>query len=413
MSQLIEKSKKLKEASQFLATASTNIKNEALLLAAEAIEENKQLILTENQRDIEAAMKKGMKESLIDRLRLDDGRIQGIIEGIKAIIKLKDPVWRSNEVWSLENGLTISKMSVPLGVIGIIYESRPNVTVDAFSLALKSGNGILLRGSSSAIHSNKALVRALREGLQQSQISPEVIQLVEDLDRKLVEEMLTLNDYIDVIIPRGGADLIRFVVDHATVPTIETGVGNCHIFVDESADLTKALAIIENAKVQRPGVCNACETVLIHEKIALQFLPMLEDRLKGQVEFRGCSKAQEIINTGGATEADWAEEYLDYILAIRVVENIEEALNHIQQYGTKHSEAILTESYGNANEFLRKVDAAAVYVNASTRFTDGSEFGFGAEMGISTQKVHARGPMGLNELVTVKYTIIGDGQIRE
>lgn len=413
MSELIEKCKKLKEASQLLATVSTTIKNEALKYTAEAIKENKALILRENQKDIDAALKKGMKESLIDRLRLNNARIEGMIEGIEAIIKFKDPVWKSNEVWSLENGLTVSKMSVPLGVIGIIYESRPNVTVDAFSLAFKSGNGILLRGSSSAIHSNKALVKAIREGLQKSQISPEVIQLVEDLDRRLVEEMLRMNEYIDVIIPRGGADLIRFVVDHATVPTIETGVGNCHIFIDESADSDKALAIIENAKVQRPGVCNSCETVLVHQSIAGQFLPMLKNNLEDRVALRGCAKTRQIIDVQQATEADWAEEYLDYILAIKVVEGLDEAITHITRYGTKHSEAILTESYSNANEFLRRVDAAAVYVNASTRFTDGAEFGFGAEMGISTQKIHARGPMGLNELVTIKYTIIGDGQIRE
>lgn len=413
MSQLIEKCKKLRAASQDLAAVSTNIKNEALLYAAEALKKNQQFILAENQKDIDVAVKKGTKESLIDRLRLNEARIQGMIESIESIVKLKDPVWKSNDVWTLENGLTISKMSVPLGVIGIIYESRPNVTVDAFSLALKSGNGILLRGSSSAIHSNIALVKAIKEGLEQSKISSDVIELVEDLDRGLVEEMLKLNEYIDVIIPRGGADLIRFVVDHATVPTIETGVGNCHIYVDESADLTKALAILENAKIQRPGVCNACETTLIHESIAQSFLPMLHESFKNRVEIRGCDITRQMIDVKEAQKTDWSEEYLDYILAVKVVKDLNEAIQHIQQYGTKHSEAILTENYSNANEFLRKVDAAAVYVNASTRFTDGGEFGFGGEMGISTQKIHARGPMGLNELVTVKYTIIGNGQIRE
>ena len=309
--------------------------------------------------------------------------------------------------------MTISKMTVPLGVIGIIYESRPNVTVDAFSLALKSGNCILLRGSSSAIHSNKVLVRAIKEGLRKSKVSEHMVALIEDTDRNIVKEMLTLNEYIDVIIPRGGADLIRFVVDHATVPTIETGIGNCHIYVDESANLENALQIITNAKTQRPGVCNACETTLIHENIAPKFLPMLAAALKDKVELRGCLRTREIIQVTEAMDMDWMEEYLDYILAVKVVSNVDEAIRHIQEYGTKHSEAIITENYTNANYFLRRVDAAAVYVNASTRFTDGGAFGFGGEMGISTQKIHARGPMGLNELVTVKYTVVGNGQIRQ
>lgn len=413
MSRLIEKCKRLRLASQSLSIVSTKIKNEALLFAAEALINNQDFILQENQKDIDIALRAGTKESLIDRLRLNKYRIQGMVDSLESIVKLKDPVWRSNDVWTLENGLTISKMSVPLGVIGIIYESRPNVTVDAFSLALKSGNGILLRGSSSAIHSNIALVKSIKKGLKKSKINPDVIELVEDLDRDLVKEMLTLNDYIDVIIPRGGADLIRFVIDNATVPTIETGVGNCHIFVDESADLIRALDIVENAKVQRPGVCNACETTLIHEKIAASFLPMLMERLRDRVELRGCYKTLQLIDVNEAQLTDWSEEYLDCILAVKVVTSMEDAIEHIQKYGTKHSEAILTENYTNANEFLRKVDAAAVYVNASTRFTDGGEFGFGGEMGISTQKIHARGPMGLNELVTVKYTIVGTGQIRE
>lgn len=413
MSQLIEKCKRLKKASKDLAVAPSNSKNKALLLAAEALRNNKEFILAENQKDIDIAIRKGTKESLIDRLRLTEGRIEGMINSIESIVKLKDPVWNSNDVWTLENGLTISKMKVPLGVIGIIYESRPNVTVDAFSLALKSGNCILLRGSSSAIHSNIALVNAIKNGLAKSQISPEVIELIEDLDRGIVEEMLKLNQYIDVIIPRGGAELIRFVVDHGTVPTIETGVGNCHIYVDESADLNMALSIIENAKFQRPGVCNACETTLIHSAVAPLLLPMLQKSFKNRVELRGCKKTLQLIEAKEAQETDWGEEYLDYILAVKVVNNMDEAINHIQKYGTNHSEAIITENYTNANKFLRNVDAAAVYVNASTRFTDGEEFGFGGEMGISTQKIHARGPMGLNELVTVKYTIIGNGQIRE
>lgn len=413
MSNLIGKCTLLKQASSSLGAVSTSSKNNALDLVVESLKKNAEYILSENNKDVEAARAKGTKESLIDRLRLNEDRIEGMVDSINTIIKLKDPIWRSNDVWTLENGLTINKMTVPLGVIGIIYESRPNVTVDAFSLALKSGNCILLRGSSSAINSNKALVKAIKEGLRLSDISEDVIQLIEDTDRSIVKEMLTLNEYIDVIIPRGGADLIRFVVDNATVPTIETGIGNCHIYVDESANLENAVNIITNAKVQRPGVCNACETTLVHESIASQFLPMLYAALSDKVEIRGCNKTKEFINSKEAIDSDWAEEYLDYILAVKVVSDIDEAIEHIQKYGSKHSEAIITENFTNANYFLRRVDAAAVYVNASTRFTDGGAFGFGGEMGISTQKIHARGPMGLNELVTVKYTIIGNGQIRE
>ena len=396
-----------------LPTVSTKSKNEALSLVANSLRKNLAHILSENQKDIQIAKEKGTKESIIDRLRLNEDRMQGIIDSIDTIIKLDDPVWKSNDVWTLENGLTISKMTVPLGVIGIIYESRPNVTVDAFSLALKSGNCILLRGSSSAIHSNKALVKAIKEGLKESEISPEVVQLVDDPDRNIVKEILTSNEYIDVIIPRGGVDLIRFVVDNATVPTIETGAGNCHIYVDESANLENAVDIIANAKMQRPGVCNACETVLIHKNIAAEVLPKLYDVLDTKVELRGCSETRKIINIKEALDEDWEKEYLDYILAIKIVSNIDEAVEHIQRYGTMHSEAIITENFTNANHFLKRVDASTVYVNASTRFTDGGEFGFGGEMGISTQKIHARGPMGLNELVTVKYTILGNGQIRE
>lgn len=405
--------KKMYEASQVLATMDTKSKNEALKEVALSLKEHQKFILSENQKDIEKAIENKMKESLIDRLRLSEVRINDMIEGIYNIIKMKDPVWKSNEVWTLENGLTVSKMTVPIGVIGIIYESRPNVTVDAFSLTLKSGNCILLRGSSSSIHSNRALVYAMKEGLKKSNISEDVIGFVDDPNRSVVKEMLTLNEYIDLIIPRGGSGLIKFVVNNASVPTIETGVGNCHIFVDETANIQKAVDIIENAKVQRPGVCNACETVLVHKSIASEFLPKLYDYLKDRVEIRGCEDTQKLIPVKCATKEDWAEEYLDYILAIKIVENFEEAILHIRKYGTKHSEAILTENLSNANNFLRQVDAAAVYVNASTRFTDGSQFGFGAEMGISTQKMHARGPMGLNELVTVKYTILGNGQIRE
>ncbi|WZL74908.1 glutamate-5-semialdehyde dehydrogenase [Clostridiaceae bacterium 35-E11] len=413
MSYLVDKCKLLHKAAQPLSVTDTKSKNEALREVAISLKKYESFILEENQKDVEEAKKNNVKASLIDRLSLNQQRIDGMIEGIHTIIDLKDPVWKSNEVWTLENGLTLSKMTVPLGVIGIIYESRPNVTVDAFALALKSGNCILLRGSSSSIHSNKALVYAIKEGLKKSTISEEVIGFIDRADRTVVSEMLTLNEYIDLIIPRGGRELIQFVVKNASVPTIETGVGNCHIFVDETANLEGAVDIIENAKVQRPGVCNACETVLVHQNIARIFLPELYKRLNERVEIRGCKKTQEIVTIKEATEEDWKEEYLDYIIAVKVVDDVHAAISHIHQYGTKHSEAILTENLMHANLFTRQVDAAAVYVNASTRFTDGGEFGFGGEMGISTQKIHARGPMGLNELVTVKYTIMGNGQIRK
>lgn len=413
MSSLVEKCTKLREASHLLSTVPTKFKNDALNLVVKSLEKNHSYILAENEKDIKIAEEEGTKSSLIDRLTLNESRMQGMIDGVNTIIDLKDPIWRSNDVWTTETGLTISRMTVPLGVIGIIYESRPNVTVDAFALALKSGNCILLRGSSLAIHSNRALVKAIKEGLRQSEISEEVIQLIDDSDRNIVREMLTSNEYIDVIIPRGGPELIRFVVDNATVPTIETGAGNCHTYVDDSANLEDAVNIIINAKTQRPGVCNACETALIHENVAEDILPKLYDALNDRVDLRGCPKTRKIIDIKEATDDDWAEEYLDDILAIKIVSDVHEAVDHIQKYGTGHSEAIVTENFTNANYFLRKVDAAAVYVNVSTRFTDGGEFGFGGEMGISTQKIHARGPMGINELVTIKYTIVGNGQIRE
>ncbi len=413
MSYIIDKLGLLKKSEVKLSGASTKDKNEALLKVAEAIEDNRGEILEKNKLDIQNARIVKMSEALIDRLLLDDGRINGIIEGIKTVIKLPDPVWKSDKVWTIENGLTISKMTVPLGVMGIVYESRPNVTVDAFSLALKSGNCILLRGSSSAINSNLALVKAIKEGLNNSNISSDVIQFIEDTDRKYVLEMLKAKDYIDLVIPRGGKNLIDFVLDNASVPTLQTGEGNCHVFVDESADLDKALLIVENAKTHRVGVCNACETLLVHEKIAEKFLPVLYEKLKDKVELRGCHSTLSILTIVRASELDWYEEYLSHVLAIKVVNGVDEAISHINKYGTKHSEAIVTENYTNANKFLRQVDASTVYVNASTRFTDGGEFGFGAEMGISTQKIHARGPVGLEQLVTNKYVVLGEGQIRK
>ncbi|AOT68203.1 glutamate-5-semialdehyde dehydrogenase [Geosporobacter ferrireducens] len=413
MSSLIIQCKKLRDAAKVLGIADTKTKNKALANVAKRLRIHQEYIMQENEKDVFNARKAGIKESLIDRLRLDENRIEDMIQGIQKIIDLRDPIWNSDRVWTLENGLTISKMTVPLGVIGIIYESRPNVTIDAFALALKSGNCILLRGSSTSIHSNRALVYAVKEGLKESGLPEEIIGFIDDVDRSVVMEMLTLNEYIDLIIPRGGKELIQFVIENATVPTIETGVGNCHIYIDERANLKKALRIVENAKIQRPGVCNACETILIHEQVASEFLPQLYKQFDGIVDIMGCEKTRGIITVKTAEEQDWMEEYLDYKVAIKVVQNIQEAILHIDRYGTKHSEAIVTESLENANLFLRQIDAAAVYVNASTRFTDGGQFGFGAEMGISTQKIHARGPIGLEELVTSKYTIMGNGQIRE
>lgn len=413
MTYISDKGRRLRKVETELSTASTEDKNRALKKVIESLENHRKDILESNALDIELAEKNNMKAGLIDRLKLDNIRLDGIIESIDTVIKLQDPIWKSDKVWTIENGLTISRMTVPLGVIGIIYESRPNVTVDAFSLALKSGNCIMLRGSSSAIHSNKALVNAIKEGLRASNISEDVVQFIEEKDRQYVNDMLKANEYLDLIIPRGGKELIDFVVENSSVPTLQTGVGNCHIFVDESADIKKALNIVNNAKTQRIGVCNACETLLVHEAIADEFLPMLYNKFKDTVEIRGCTKTREIIEAKEAKESDWKEEFLDYIIAVKVVKDINEAIDHIGVYGSKHSEAIVTENFTNSKIFLRKVDASTVYVNASTRFTDGGEFGFGAEMGISTQKTHARGPVGLEQLVIYKYLVIGDGQIRK
>lgn len=413
MSYIENKGKLLKSAEKIVSIASTEDKNDALRFVAEAIDKGRNDILMANKIDIKNAKENNMKEGLVDRLLLDDKRIDGILDGIYTVIKLPDPVWQSNRVWTLENGLTISKMTVSLGVIGIVYESRPNVTVDAFSLALKSGNCILLRGSSTAINSNIALVNAIKAGLRKSNITEDVVQFIEDTDRQLVMDMLNATEYMDLVIPRGGKDLIEFVIKNASVPTLQTGEGNCHIYVDKSADLEKALPIVINAKTQRVGVCNACETLLVHKDVSKEFLPRVYEALKDRVELRGDCISNEIIPIVKATDEDWALEYLDFIMAVKVVEDIDEAIAHINKYGSKHSEAIITENLTNANKFQRQVDASCVYVNASTRFTDGGEFGFGAEMGISTQKTHARGPVGLEQLVTYKYLIMGQGQTRK
>lgn len=414
MSELIIKGQKAKEASYELSNASTNAKNDALLFMAEELINEKVSILKANEIDVENAKANGMSEAMLDRLSLNEDRINGMADGLKELIGLQDPIGEVISMWQRPNGLQIGQKRVPLGVIGIIYEARPNVTCDAAGLCLKSGNTVILRGGSDAINSNKEIVRVLIKGLEKAGLPKECVQLIEDTSRQVATDMMKLNEYIDVLIPRGGAGLIQSVVKNSTVPVIETGTGNCHIYVDESADFDMAKNIAVNAKASRPSVCNAAEKLLINENIAEEFLPIAVKVLReAGVVLRGDEKAQAIIDDiEKANDEDWGKEYLDYVMAVKIVKDVDEAINHINKYGTGHSEAIITESYKNSQKFLQKVDAAAVYVNASTRFTDGSEFGFGAEIGISTQKLHARGPMGLKELTTIKYVIYGNGQIR-
>lgn len=414
MSSLISMGQKAKEASYELGVASPGQKNEALTFMAEELIKAKEEIIKANEIDRQNAIKKGITDALLDRLSLDDSRIEAMAQGLLDIVKLQDPVGEVTNMWQMPNGLQIGQKRVPIGVLGIIYESRPNVTSDAAGLCLKSGNAVILRGASDAINSNKAVAKALVAGIKRSGLPQDCVQLLEDTSRETAREMMRLNNYIDVLIPRGGAGLIKSVVQNATVPVIETGTGNCHIFVDETADLEMAKAIVLNAKVQRPGVCNAAEKLLVHESIANEFLPTIVKALRENgVEIRGCDKAQAIVDDIKVIEEpEWHQEYLDLIIAVKVVKDVDEAIKHINKYNTGHSESIVTESYKNSQKFLQRVDAAAVYVNASTRFTDGGEFGFGGEIGISTQKLHARGPMGLKELTTSKYIIFGDGQIR-
>ena len=414
MSSLISMGQKAKEASYELGVASPGQKNEALTFMAEELIKAKEEIIKANEIDRQNAIYKGITDALLDRLSLDDSRIEAMAQGLLDIVKLQDPVGEVTNMWQMPNGLQIGQKRVPIGVLGIIYESRPNVTSDAAGLCLKSGNAVILRGASDAINSNKAVAKALVAGIKRSGLPQDCVQLLEDTSRETAREMMRLNDYIDVLIPRGGAGLIKSVVQNATVPVIETGTGNCHIFVDETADLEMAKAIVLNAKVQRPGVCNAAEKLLVHESIANEFLPTIVKALRENgVEVRGCDKAQAIVDDIKVIEEpEWHQEYLDLIIAVKVVKDVDEAIKHINKYNTGHSESIVTESYKNSQKFLQRVDAAAVYVNASTRFTDGGEFGFGGEIGISTQKLHARGPMGLKELTTSKYIIFGDGQIR-
>ncbi|HBI04435.1 MAG TPA: glutamate-5-semialdehyde dehydrogenase, partial [Paenibacillaceae bacterium] len=414
--QLIEKAKKAKEAALTLAMLSTEEKNKALLSMAEGLEANIAPIIEANALDIEAAKNSGVSNALIDRLSLNDTRILDMAAGLRQVVSLPDPVGEVLESWSRPNGLNIEKVRVPLGVIGMIYEARPNVTVDAAGLSIKTGNAVLLGGSSSALHSNQKIVAILRDSLGKTQVPAEAIQLLEEGTREEVNQLLKLNEYLDVLIPRGGAGLIRSVVENSSVPVLETGVGNCHIYVDETANLEMAQQIITNGKTQRPAVCNATETLLVNEEWAKHNLTqLLQPLVEKGVELRGCPKTLEYAPTLPiipATDEDWGTEFLDYTLAVSIVPSVQEAISHISKYGTKHSESIVTEKQQNADLFLSQVDAAAVYHNASTRFTDGFEFGFGAEIGISTQKLHARGPMGLPALTSYKYKIFGTGQIR-
>ena len=406
--------KNARNAEVLVRNLSANEKNEVLLKVAEALTENADTLTAANALDVENGRKNNMPEALVDRLLLTGDRIQGMAEGLRQVAALEDPVGEVLGMKKRPNGLMIGQKRVPLGVIGIIYEARPNVTADAFALCFKTGNVVILKGGSDAIQSNEAIVKCIREVLQEQGITEDAIQLITDTSRETTAEFMKMNQYVDVLIPRGGRGLIKAVVENSTIPVIETGTGNCHTYVDETADLQMAADIIMNAKTQRVGVCNACESVLVHEKVKDEFLPVLARRLQEkQVEIRADEAACELIpGAVHATEEDWGREYLDYILSLKVVSSVEEAISHINQYNTGHSEAIITNNYEHAQKFLDQVDAAAVYVNASTRFTDGFEFGFGAEIGISTQKLHARGPMGLLALTTTKYIIYGNGQIR-
>ena len=417
--QLEELGKSAKEVESFMRVLDTNKKNEVLRLAAENLKKDSQRILEANEKDMETGRKKGMSEGLLDRLLLTEDRIEQIAEGLLQVAALDDPIGEVLSMKKRPNGLMIGQKRVPLGVIGIIYEARPNVTADAFALCFKTGNVVILKGGSDAIHSNMAIVASLQATLEQADVPKTAIQLIEDTSHETAQKFMKMNRYIDVLIPRGSARLIQAVVNNATVPVIETGTGNCHIFVDESADFDMAVNIIFNAKTHRISVCNACESLVIHQNIVKDFMPLLAKKLKERnVEIRGdetilAALSDSEAKTASATEEDWGTEYGDYIISAKTVSGIDEAIAHINRYNTGHSEAIITNNYTNAEKFLNEVDAAAVYVNASTRFTDGFEFGFGAEIGISTQKLHARGPMGLEALTSTKYIIYGNGQVRE
>lgn len=403
-----------KEAEKTLMIASSEKKNQVLKKIAEGLIENTDKIIEANKVDLENGEKNGMEKSMLDRLKLDKERIEGMAKGVLDVATLPEPVGRILSATERPNGLRIEKVSTPIGVIAVIFEARPNVTSDAAALCLKSGNTVILRGGKEAINSNKTIAKVMRQAVKEAGMPEDVIQLVEDTSRESANELMKMNEYVDVLIPRGGAGLIQAVVKNATVPVIETGVGNCHIYIDKNADLKKAVDIVFNAKTSRPSVCNAAESLLIHKDIAKEALVAIKNKLdEKDVTLVGDSKAREIIpDMEKATDADWATEYLDYKMSVKIVDSVEEAIDHIYKYSTGHSECIVTENAGTAEKFMNQVDSAAVYLNASTRFTDGGEFGFGAEIGISTQKLHARGPIGLPELQSFKYKIYGDGQIR-
>jgi glutamate-5-semialdehyde dehydrogenase len=406
--------KRAKATAPALAVLSSAQKDKLLATIADYLIAGTKEICAENAVDLENGIQKGLSKALIDRLTLNPQRIEAMAEGLRVLIKLEDPIGRVDGMWRRPNGLEIGRERVPLGVIGIIYEARPNVTVDAAGLCLKAGNAVILKGGSEALHSNKVLAKIMRKALADLDLPEDALQLIERTEREAATALMRLNQYLDVLIPRGGAGLIRTVVEQSTVPVIETGVGNCHTYIDSEADLEMARKIAFNAKVHRPGVCNAMETLLVNQEVAAKILPLLaSDYQRAGVELRGCERTLKIITAKPATEEDWYTEFLDLILAVKVVDGLDEALAHIRQYGTKHSECIVTNNYQKSRRFLAEVDAAAVYVNASTRFTDGFEFGFGAEIGISTQKLHARGPMGLEALTSIKYIIYGEGQVRQ
>ncbi len=414
MEELNEIGKKAKQAMGQLANLNTDQKNKVLMLVAELLEKHTDTILKANAIDLEKGKEMGLKGAIMDRLTLSGERIAGIAEGLREIVQLEDPIGEIEEMKKRPNGLLIGKKRVPLGVVGVIYESRPNVTADVAGLCIKTGNVCLLRGGKEAFQSNNAIVKIFHEAIRSCGLDPNMVQLVQNTTRESAVAMMKLNDYLDILIPRGGAGLIKTVVQNSTVPVIETGVGNCHVYVDDAADLEKAVAIVYNAKTDRPGVCNAAESLLVHEHVAEEVIPAIGKVLMaGGVEIRGDETTCRLIpEATAAVEEDWATEYLDLVISSKVIGSVEEAVDHINKYGSMHSESIITENYSHAQYFLDRVDAAAVYVNASTRFTDGFEFGYGAEIGISTQKLHARGPMGLKELTTNKYVIYGSGQIR-
>ena len=411
---LVQLGKNAKEAEVILRSLGTAKKNQVLEAVADALVKNTDTLLQANFIDVENGRSNHMPEGLVDRLLLTSERIVAMAEGLRQVAALEDPIGEVIGMKKRPNGLLIGQKRVPLGVIGIIYEARPNVTADAFALCFKTGNAVILKGGSDAIHSNEAIVNCIRTALEENGITADAIQLIRDTSRETASEFMKMNQYVDVLIPRGGRGLIQAVVNNSTIPVIETGTGNCHIYVDETADLEMAANIVINAKTQRVGVCNACESLLVHEKVKDEFLPVLAQKLRQKhVQMRADDRARALIpDAVKATEEDWGTEYLDYILSVKVVDSVEEAIAHINRYNTGHSEAIITNDYAHSQKFLDEVDAAAVYVNASTRFTDGFEFGFGAEIGISTQKLHARGPMGLLALTSTKYIIYGNGQVR-